>query len=123
VNGVFFGEADVTSGPDPIPVAWNTRNRVLEETQILSWDSAAVVEESGQTTRIVVMDALRNVLTTHTGIVGSAFDVPVASFAGEATGIIRVESERDGLVSLQGHEITVKVALGFGFAWGFGWGG
>jgi hypothetical protein len=123
VGGVAFGELDATAGPDPIPVTWATRNRVLEETQVLSWTDIDVVEEGGQTTKIVVMDAARNVITEHTGLTGSSFNVPVASFGGASIGIIRVESERDGLVSLQGHEITVTLTTGWGSSWGFNWGG
>lgn len=106
VNGVSFGS--VAAASSSIAVTWSNRNRLLETTQVLPWDAATVPVETGQTTTVYALDAAGAVLTTHDGITGSSFSLPVASFGGEATGRVRVTSKRDGLESLQGHEIIIS---------------
>jgi len=121
-EGVGFGTVDVSDevGTSPAPtftVAWSRRNRLTEDSQILAWDAADVTPEAGQTTTITVMDADRNVLEVHSGITGTSYEVPLSAFYDNNSpaglvdeAIVRVTAERDGLESLQGHEITVILA-------------
>ncbi|MEY9098905.1 hypothetical protein ABIA24_001814 [Sinorhizobium fredii] len=120
-EGVGFGTVDVSDFVDDSPaptftVAWARRNRVTEDSQILAWDASDVTPETDQTTTITVMDADRNVLEIHDGITGTSYEVPLSSFmdgspaAVVTSAIVRVTSERDGLESLQGHEINVVLA-------------
>lgn len=92
---------------DPVAATWAERNRTLEDTQIVLWGEATVTPEVDQTTTITIMDLDRAVLTAHSGLTGTSFDIPQASFLGETYCIVRFDSERDGLTSLQGHEIVV----------------
>ncbi|WP_018235623.1 Ig domain-containing protein [Ensifer sp. BR816] len=96
---------------------FDQRNRLTEDSQILSWGAADVTPEDGQTTKITVMDADRNILAVHSGITGTSYEVPLSSFFDGGSpsqlvesAIVRVTSERDGLESLQGHEITIVLA-------------
>lgn len=122
VDGTGFGTVNCV-GYSTIPVTWSNRNRLTEDSQILLWTDGSVTPETGQTTTITVTDVDGNVTDTITGLTGTSYDVPLASFGGRSTGIIRVTSERDGLESLQGHEITVLVASGYGYAYGYNYGG
>lgn len=124
VNGDdgFSGVVDC-DGVDPIPVTWANRNRLTEDAVILAWNSADVTPEDDQTTRIEVLDLAEAVLTTHDDLPGTSYDVPVASFAGETGGYIRVSSKRDGLISLQAHQIQVVVTTGYGYGYGLDYGG
>jgi len=124
VNGDdgFAGIVDC-DGVDPIPVTWANRNRLTEDSVILAWDAADVTPEDGQTTRIEVLDLAETVLTTHDDLTGTSFDVPAASFLGETAGYIRVSSKRDGLISLQAHQIEVVLSTGYGYGYGLNYGG
>ncbi|MDX0262885.1 hypothetical protein GOC60_17025 [Sinorhizobium meliloti] len=118
----FAGAVD-QDGVDPIPVTWSRRNRLTEDTVIVPWDAADVTPEAGQTTRIEILDLGGAVLALHDDIAGTAFDVPLASFAGNSRGNVRVSAKRDDLISLQAHEIEVIVATGYGYGYGYNYGG
>lgn len=109
VNSVGFGVADA-SGLLEIPTTWANRNRLTEDSQVLSWTAATVTPETGQTTVIEVLAPDMSLLTTHSGLTGATFNVPVSSFGSNSWGYIKVESDRDGLRSLQGHTIETIVS-------------
>jgi len=124
VHGVDFSETAINAiGVTPIVVNWANRNRLTESSVILPWTAATVTPETDQTTRVVVMDGARNVVTVNDGLVGTTYDLAAGDFAGNSVGIVRVESERDGLISLQGHELTVLVESGYGYGYGYNYGG
>jgi hypothetical protein len=106
VNSVGFGTADV-NGLNPIPVSWSERNRLTEDSVVLAWTDASVTGETGQTTRIVCYSTADAVLFTITGIAGSSYDLLPSAFGGATAGYVKVLSERDGFVSLQGHRIDL----------------
>lgn len=103
-------------------VTWSRRNRTTEDSVIQAWDAGDVTPESGQETKIEVLAMDRTVLNTHTGITGTSFSVPDASFSGNNAGIIRVSSTRDGLESLQAYEIVVSFGTGYGTDYGNNYG-
>ena len=107
VEGVAFGTADAT-GLGAFGVAWSHRNRVVEASVPLEWTSASVSPETGQTTTIEVLDtADRSLILLLSGLTGTSQTILASSLGSAASVIVRVTSERDGLASLQGHEITV----------------
>lgn len=123
INGIDHGLVDAVDATS-ITVTWSNRNREMEDAVVLRWNEATVNPESGQTTTIRVLDVSGNVITTHDGLVGTSFDLPKASFGGKSVGIVRIQSKREGLESLQGHEIKVQVAEGgYGLAYGMNYGG
>ena len=107
-KGVAFGSVDIADDPT-LTITWANRNRLMEPTQAVLWTDATITPEAGQTTRITVMAPDRTVLQTHTGLTGASYTLDVTDFGGDASGIVRVTAERDGLESLQGHEITVTL--------------
>jgi hypothetical protein len=111
VEGIGFGIVDVSAAPPAdVLVEWALRNRLTEDSQVLAWDAAGVTAEASQTTTVEVLKISdRSVITAHTGLSGSSFALPVASFGAFGSAIVRVTSERDGYESLQGHEIIVVV--------------
>lgn len=106
VNGVAFGS--VAAAGSTISVAWANRNRLMETTQVLPWDAPSVPVETGQTTTVYALKSDGSVLATYDDLPGTSFALPVSAFAGETTGRVRVTSKRDGLESLQGHEIVIS---------------
>lgn len=123
VGGVAFGSVQMGNA-STIPVTWANRNRLMEPTEVVKWSDGNVTPEDGQTTRITVMKMDGTVLTTHDGLSGTSFDLPASSFVGEAQGVVRVTAVRDGMESLQGHEIIVTLtSRGWGTSWGSFWGG
>lgn len=110
VGTVAFGTAWM-AGASTIAVSWANRNRLMEPTEVVKWYDGTITPESGQTTKITVMKPDRTVLTTHEGLTGVVFDLPVASLGGELETIVRVTAVRDGLESLQGHEIALSNAV------------
>jgi hypothetical protein len=125
VAGTQFGTVDLSASlPATVPVTWSTRNRTLEDSQILSWTDGPVTPEPGQTTTIRVLSASGSVLALHAGLTGNSFDVPSASFGSQAVADIAVYASRDGLESLQSHRVRVKIRDGgWGDNWGLDWGG
>lgn len=123
VQGQGFGIVWLNpSDTADIPVAWARRNRLTEDAQIVKWGEADVTPESGQTTTIEVLNTAGTVITAHTGITGTTFSLPRASFGSANVGIVRVKSVRDGLFSLQSHEITVGFGTGYGTDYGNNYG-
>lgn len=63
--------------------------------QVLAWTDATTAPEDGQTTTITVLkpDGV-TVLAVHSGLTGTSFDVPDASFGSEPIVILRTSSER-----------------------------
>lgn len=107
VAGVGFGVL-ADAGFGPWAVTWSNRNRLTEDSQILSWDGATVAPEAGQTTTIKLLHATtRAVLWETNGIAGTSYSLERAAFGGATQGIVRVTSKRDGIESLQGHEILI----------------
>lgn len=122
VNGVSFGSSNC-DGVDPIPITVSERNRLTEDAVVLAWDDATVTPEVGQTWQMVLMEEDRTPITTIVGLTGTSYSLDPAEFAGANRGIIRFEAERDGLISLQGFEITVILNAGYGIGYGYNYGG
>ncbi|MBK3745240.1 hypothetical protein G3A39_39335 [Paraburkholderia aspalathi] len=123
IKGIAAGTVDAI-GDTTIPITWATRNRTLEDTIALRWNETSVPPETGQTTTITVLDAVGNVLSTIDDLPGTGHDLPSSAFVGKSGGIVRVTAKRDGIESLQGHEIRVMVAEGgYGLAYGLNYGG
>jgi len=121
-EGVGFGGVNA-SGLTEIEVTWSNRNRLTEETVLLAWDAATVTPEAGQTTTLTLIDdGDDSVIDTITGLTGTSHDIPVASFDDVTAARVRVTSERDGITSIQGHEITIRFA-GYGLSYGYSYGG
>jgi len=107
-NGIT--EIDATAVVDPtIPVTWAIRDRSFEDSQILAWNAPSTSPEAGQTTTVEVRTEAGVLITAHTGLAGSSFDLPIASFGASRLAMVRVLSERDGLTSLQYHALRVRV--------------
>jgi len=122
VRGTGFGLADGTGGGD-ITVTWSNRNRLTEETVLLAWDAATVTPEAGQTTTLTLLDdSDDSTISAITGLSGTTHDIPFASFGGADYGRVRFEAVRDGITSIQGHEVRVKLTSGYGFAYGDSYG-
>lgn len=124
VAGTAFGSVDVSpSSPSTIAVTWSNRNRLFEDGQVLGWTEASIPVEDGQTTTVAVYGTDGTLITAHDGLTGESFSLPVASFGGLPRADVRVTSKRDGLESLQGHTIRVKVRDGgYGDNYGYGYG-
>jgi hypothetical protein len=105
---------DETAAYIDILITWANRNRIAEDSQVLRWDDATVTPESGQTTTIEVRDLAGVLITAHTGLTGTSFDLPLASFGSEGIAEVRVFSSRtdgDGtFASLQYWSEWVRVA-------------
>lgn len=97
-----------------VTATWANRNRLMEDSQVLLWTGATVTPEVGQTTRIEVCTADGTLLTTHAGLTGTSFNVPDASFVGEAVVRLRIWAARTdsfgSFNSLQYFEHWVRVA-------------
>jgi hypothetical protein len=119
IGGVQFNDlasAVNMIGAATIAVTWSNRNRLTEDNLVLGWTDSTVTPETGQTTTLTVykIDGT-TVLATHTGLTGTSYNVPVASFGSEAFGIVVATAARtdaDGTFdSLQGHGIYVQVDM------------
>lgn len=109
VGGVAFGLFNMANAPT-VTVTWANRNRTTEATQTPKWADASASLEAGQTTKISILrSSNRSLVATSAGHTGTSAVLDKALFDGESDVILRVTSERDGLESLQGHEIQVTL--------------
>jgi hypothetical protein len=123
-NVVAYGDAfssssditDARARPNPwVTVTWSNRNRLTEDGTVLDWTEATVTPETGQTTTIDVLktDGVTS-LASHTGLTGTSFNVPNASFGSDTVVILRTSASRtdaDGTFeSLQSFDHWVRVA-------------
>ena len=107
-----------------VPVTWANRNRLTEDSQVMSWTDPGIAPELGQTTKITIRDQLTNVIEIEiTGITGESYEIPRASFGGLSRAIVRVTAERDGFESFQGYEQNIQLASGYGYGYGLSYGG
>ena len=123
INGIAFEEID-GRGVTEFTVAWANRNRITEGSQVLVWDDPSVTPEDGQTTKITILNADdRSFVNEITGLTGTSYLLPLASFLGTSRAIVRVTSERDGFESFMGYEQRITLAAGYGLAYGTKYGG
>ena len=122
VAGVGFGDVDASDLPD-VPVTWANRNRLTEDSQVLAWDDPGVTPEPGQLTKITILDAdTREIVNEIADLPDESYTLPKASFGTATRAIVRVTSTRGGYESLQGHEIGITIASGYGFGYGLSYG-
>lgn len=123
VAGAAFGSTDLSaSPPSSITVTWENRNRTMEDSQVLSWTAGNVTPEPGQTTTVKVFSAEGGLLKQVAGLTGTSYALTVSDIP-ESVVDVAVHSVRDGLESLQGHRIRVKIRPGgWGDNWGEDWG-
>jgi len=127
VNGQGFGEYDArddSNSAASLVVTWANRNRLNEEVAVFYWDGATMTPEVGQTTTIKILAADQTtVLATHDGISGTTYTLDPGDFGGEALIYVQATSKLDGLESLQGFMLPVRLQTGgWGFDWDFNWG-
>lgn len=122
INGVAFDKLEEIEGD--LVVTWSNRNRLLEDSQVLSWDDAGVPPEAGQTTRITVIDISDlSVVSEYDEIAGETFTIPIGDLNGTPRMQVKVRSVRDGLVSLQSYDQLADLRIGYGLGYGFNYGG
>lgn len=123
VAGTAWGRADA-SELDEIVITWANRNRLTEESQVLGWDDLGMTPEPGQLTKITLLDEDTNDLIAEiVDLPGESYTLPKASFGTATRAIVRVTSTRGEYESLQGHEIRIMVASGYGYNYGLSYGG
>lgn len=109
VGGVAFGTFDMDVDTS-VDVTWVNRNRLLEASQTPKWTDVTVSPESGQTTVIEILKASdRSLINAFTGLTGTSHTLDRVDFGSELDTIVKVSAQRDGLNSLQGHEIKVTL--------------
>lgn len=126
INGQAFGEFD-GRGVATITATWATRNRLLEDQQVLAWTDAAITPEAGQTTTIELRKPDGALVTRITGLTGASYTFDqVYDFQGFAFLDAVFLATLDGVDSFQGHAIRIRtdglVSTGGGAPQGFGYG-
>jgi hypothetical protein len=108
-------------------IDWDSRNRILQEDQLVGYTEAAVAAEAGTTYNIRVYNAatlalIRTVTAlasgpwTYDGTMQAADGAPSAVY-------IELESERDALASYQHHRFRIQLQSGYGLGYGLNYGG
>jgi len=112
LNGVSFGDIDVTAGGDII-VTWATRNRLTEDSQVLSWTDGPVAPEFRQETVVSVYDET-DALVFEQGGLWTENELTLAKADFDAYESLRIEvwSRRDDYESLQRYRAEVTGLAG-----------
>jgi hypothetical protein len=109
VNTVGFGSVSVPSGN--VTVTWSHRNRITESAQLMLWTGASMARETGQSTTVQLLDSsTRALFASYADQTGTSLTILRSVFGARTSAIVRVISERDGFVSLQGHEILINLS-------------
>lgn len=107
VNATGFGAVAI-GGSANIAITWSTRNRLLEDGQVVRWNAGSVAPEYAQETVVTVFDQGGAQVYEQGGLwTESGLTLPAAWFARYSALTIRVASRRTGLWSLQAHSIAV----------------
>lgn len=125
IDGVTFGTKTYTVETfADVPVSWANRNRLHEDAIVRLWTDGTVPPEDGQTTTIRIFTEWGDVLAEHTGLTGTSFAVPYASFDYERYPRVAFFAERDGFESIQYASNVVAFELfGYGRNYGNDYGG
>jgi len=108
VEGVGFGAVDATALTD-LEVTWATRNRLMEDTQVLKWTDGTIDPEFGQASVLSIYKEdgtlfYRNAfLYTET-----TFTIPMDWLYGLDKVFVEVGAVRNGLVALQAYGVWVE---------------
>jgi len=109
INGNAWGSFDGAAATDFV-VTWATRNRLLEDGQVVRWTAGAVGPEYTQGTVLTVYDQGGNMVFEQPNIwTETEWTLPKAWFARYSAITVKVTSRRTDLDldSLQGHSITI----------------
>lgn len=107
VAGAEFDFIDA-SALTTIDVTWANRNRITEDSVLLIWDETSVDPEPGQTVSIKLFnDETGDLITVFTGLTGTSYSFPTTARGTARMLRVAVFSVRDGLESIQGHEILL----------------
>lgn len=122
VNGDLFSPEAINFS-DGVTISWANRNRQAETAQVLRWTDADVVAEAGQTVNLLLKNAGGATLIDVSDLTGTSHAAVIdgADITG-ATIEYTLESERDGLLSLQAATGSFDVA-GYGLNYGHYYGG
>lgn len=140
VEATMFGTSDQSQNPNNtstifddlheprqwnIHCTWSRRNRNMEDQVYFRWDAPDVPPEDGQTTEIVILTLAGEEVGRIVGITGTSYDLPLFETTARMENLkLRFMSRRNGLESLQGIEIGLKLYLkGYGSDWGYAYGG
>lgn len=109
VEGIGFGTVDGL-GLTTVDVTFARRNRLEEDSVLLSWDEPDVTPEVGQTTTISLYnDETDALIIAYTGITGTSHTFDVADCGAATLVRVVVTSERDGIESIQGHSLLLDI--------------
>lgn len=108
VNGVGFSSTAIGSA-STVTISWATRNRELEDTQVLRWTDGPVQPEHRQETVVQVFDATDNTLIVEYGSLWTDTQLVFQKTDFDRFASVRfvVIARRDDQVSLNGHAVTV----------------
>lgn len=120
MNTILWG-APLVDGRDGVNLSWSTRSRLQETSVINVWSDGQVIPEVGQTTNVRFYDHEGQVIEQFLGITATSVSLAFSKIPGPSVRYM-IESERDGLTSLQNvdHEFDV---CGYGMNYGNYYGG
>lgn len=109
INGSSFATINATAASELV-LTWANRNREFEDGQVIAWDEATVTPEYGQEVVITVfrqngseMFVVRGLWTEDT------YTIPMAWVEEETRIFVRVQTEMNGLRSLQSFGLFVDL--------------
>jgi hypothetical protein len=108
INGVSFGDVNMAAASD-IAITWSTRNRLLEDGQVLTWTDASVPPEYYQGTTVSFFDGATEVYKQWGLWTESGLTLPKSYFAKYANLTVEVASAREdiGIESLQAYRVVL----------------
>lgn len=123
-NGVDYSYFTL-AGPPPATVTatWSGRNRTTEDSIALRWTDATVAPEAGQTTVLRILAADGSFSHEITGLTGTSYAIPIASFDPVDVGFVEFVSDKGGLRSWAGFRLPFDLRQGgYGLNYGANYG-
>jgi len=122
VNGVEDGTVTAI-GATSLALTWKNRNRLTEDSVLLSWNDPSVTPEAGQTTTITVIGEDGMVISTTDGLTGTSYTLPASAFGSFTRGFVKATAKTSAGESIQGHSILAVIGVGYGYDYGTSYGG
>lgn len=118
---VLYNAIEFDSNGGYITLSWSTRNRLMETSVVLEWTDGSVPPEQGQVAKITLYDENGDVIWVKSHSSAQSQVIHFKDIPGPSA-TYKVESERDGHLSLQNTKHSFDVC-GWGMSWGNYYGG
>lgn len=106
-------------------ITWATRNRVMQEDELIGWFEGSVPPEAGTTWEVIIKALDGTEISTYNvpeGTTEFTYDAAAQAADGSPVAVlVDVKAVRDGIRSILQYDVPVVITGGWDYSWGFNW--